>query len=267
MRSKRDRGFIDTKKEMLWIEWQTLTRHYTDDQLIIGEWFYDIYQKYSEPIRKYHNTEHIYQMILNFKHFYQELTFPRTVLFAIFFHDYIYDPKSNNNEEESVRAFESCARDLELDADVVKGVKHMINLTSSGHYTKELEEDKPKTRDVHYFLDFDLSILGSNPVEYTLYAKKIRKEYSHVGEEEFCTRRAQVMEKFLERKYVFCTREFRQFAEENARKNVQGEVVILRGRAEHLSTCKEKGHTCGIKDGEIEGGTEVEECTDLCSQD
>ena len=49
--SKRDRGFIDTKKEMLWIEWQTLTRHYTDDQLIIGEWFYDIYEKYSEPIR------------------------------------------------------------------------------------------------------------------------------------------------------------------------------------------------------------------------
>ena len=53
MRSKGDRGFIDTKKEMLWIEWQTLTRHYTDDQLIIGEWFYDIYQKYSEPIRFY----------------------------------------------------------------------------------------------------------------------------------------------------------------------------------------------------------------------
>ena len=77
----------------------------------------------------------------------------------------------------------------------------------------------------------------------------------------------QVMEKFLERKYVFCTREFRQFAEENARQNVQGEVVILRGRAEHLRTCKEKGHTCGIKDGEIDGGTEVEECTDLCSQD
>lgn len=120
--SKRDRGFIDTKREVLWIEWQTLCRHYTEDKLIIGEWFYDIIEKYSEPARyiifsdsvpqsvpqsivsqtdppppnfyrKYHNLDHIYQMILNFKHFYQQLTYPRTVLFAIFFHDYIYNPK------------------------------------------------------------------------------------------------------------------------------------------------------------------------------
>lgn len=57
---------------------------------------------------------------------------------------------------------------------------------------QEHEEEKPRTRDIHYFLDFDLSILGSNHVEYTLYAKKIREEYSHVEEEEYCKRRAQV---------------------------------------------------------------------------
>ena len=152
----------------------------------------------TKPIRKYHNVEHIYQMILNMKHFYQELTYPRTVLFAIFFHDYIYDPKvsqfpevpqnstitndyafhvpicqchvalavahyfgihsnlcqcrltdsylghcdivchlqSKDNEDQSIKAFENCARDLELDEDLVKDVKQMINLTSSGHYTE-----------------------------------------------------------------------------------------------------------------------------------
>ena len=30
------------KQEMLWIEWQTLARHYTDDALIVGEWYTDI---------------------------------------------------------------------------------------------------------------------------------------------------------------------------------------------------------------------------------
>ena len=60
-------------------------------------------------------------------------------------------------------------------------------------HRQEHEEDEPKTRDIHYFLDFDLSILGSNPVEYTIYAKRIREEYNHIEEEEFCTRRAQVM--------------------------------------------------------------------------
>ena len=73
------------------------------------------------------------------------------------------------------------------------------------------------------------------------------------------------MEKFLERKYVYCTREFRQFAEENARKNVQNEVGMLRGRAEHLNTCKQKQHTCGKDD--MTGISDVRTELDLDGQD
>ena len=76
---------------------------------------------------------------------------------------------------------------------------------------------------------------------------------------------SQVMDKFLERKYVYCTREFRQFAEENARKNVQNEVGMLRGRAEHLSTCKLKQHTCGKDD--ITGSSDVKTESNLNGQD
>ena len=78
------------------------------------------------------------------------------------------------------------------------------------------------------------------------------------------------MEKFLERKYVYCTREFRQFAEENARKNVKSEVNMLKGRADHLRTCKEKGHTCGTNkevDGTHDVGTGAVNRTELNSQD
>ena len=48
---KSERGFTDMKKEMLWFEWQTLAQHYTDDQVLLGEWFYDITNKYSEATR------------------------------------------------------------------------------------------------------------------------------------------------------------------------------------------------------------------------
>ena len=44
--------------------------------------------------------------------------------------------QSKDNEYQSIKAFENCARDLELDDDLVKDVKEMINLTSSGHYTE-----------------------------------------------------------------------------------------------------------------------------------
>lgn len=88
--------------------------------------------------------------------------------------------------------------------------------------------------------------------------------------ESFTVVKLQVMEKFLERKYVYCTREFRQFAEENARKNVQSEVRMLKGRAEHLSTCKLRKHTCRKEDEETaqENRTgEQEPHSELCSQD
>lgn len=244
---------FDSKRELLWVEWQTLAGHFSDDVIIIGEWFRDILDAYSEPQRRYHNLSHIYAMILNYRHFQQELTYPKTVLFAIFFHDMVYDPQSPDNEEESVKLFESCASDLGVDSEVISETSAMIRLTASGHRTAEHDSDTPfRARDIHYFLDFDLAILGSNPVEYTIYAKQIREEYSHVPDEEFCGRRADILGKFLERKHVFASREFRQFAEKRARENVEREVEILRGRARQLEMSKT--HTCGKGQTGEEGG-------------
>ena len=68
----------------------------------------------------------------------------------------------------------------------------MINKNSHTKCLQEHNEEKSGVRDLHYFLDFDLSILGANKIEYTLYARNIRKEYIHVPEAEFCERRAKV---------------------------------------------------------------------------
>ena len=52
VRSAGMRGpIVDVKREMLWIEWQTLAREYSDDQMIIGEWFFDLMKNYTEPQR------------------------------------------------------------------------------------------------------------------------------------------------------------------------------------------------------------------------
>lgn len=48
--------------------------------------------------------------------------------------DYIL--QSKDNEDQSVKAFERCAEELELDEDIIKDVKYMISLTASGHYTE-----------------------------------------------------------------------------------------------------------------------------------
>ena len=64
------------------------------------------------------------------------------------------------------------------------------------------------------------------------------------------------MERFLEREYVYATREFRQFAEDNAQRNVRKEVKMLRARAKHLASLQEQ-HTCGGEQAH-EGDTDIE---------
>jgi hypothetical protein len=58
--------------------------------------------------------------------------------------------QSRDNEEKSIEAFESCAKDLDLDEDLVKDVRNMINLTSSGHYTEVKRNMINLTSSGHY---------------------------------------------------------------------------------------------------------------------
>ena len=52
-----------------------------------------IITRYTEKGRVYHTLEHVYQMVLNYRQYYDKMTYPRNVMFAIFFHDIIYDPQ------------------------------------------------------------------------------------------------------------------------------------------------------------------------------
>ena len=46
--------------------------------------------------------------------------------------------------------------------------------------------------DEHYFLDFDMQVLGWDEADYDRYAEQIRQEYIHVPEQQYRTARAQV---------------------------------------------------------------------------
>jgi predicted metal-dependent HD superfamily phosphohydrolase len=75
----------------------------------------------------------------------------------------------------------------------------------------------------------DLSILGQDGKRFSEYERQIRQEYSWVPEAVFAAKRAEVLERFLARQWIFATEWFREKYEEQARQNLKGSISRLRG--------------------------------------
>jgi predicted metal-dependent HD superfamily phosphohydrolase len=180
-----------------------------------------IESKYNEPVRAYHTLEHICDLINIATPYRSKITDFNAVQLAIFFHDIIYDPTSSLNEDESAELFLDLMPKY-IDENLVKKVTSYILATKS-HHPPNLDD-----RDLSFFLDFDMSILGRERNEYSLYAKKIRREYKHVDEISFNKGRSAFLRKILmSNNPVFSTPEFLSEMELKARSNIEWEADEL----------------------------------------
>jgi predicted metal-dependent HD superfamily phosphohydrolase len=115
-----------------------------------------------------------------------------------------------------------------------------------------LDATKTGQDDVHYFLDFDMAILGSskegeyrathfpgvhvshNPkhtfTEYDTYKKQIREEYAHYDDTTYAQGRLKVLRLFLQIPNIFATKEFRENYELRARQNIAREIEELQAK-------------------------------------
>jgi predicted metal-dependent HD superfamily phosphohydrolase len=84
------------------------------------------------------------------------------------------------------------------------------------------------TLDEHYMLDLDMSILGQEWSVYKTYAANIRREYCHIPLEEYCEKRAKILELFLNGLKIYCTAEFHKLYESQARDNIRREIEVLK---------------------------------------
>jgi len=199
--------------------WNSTILKYTDE-LYADELFSNIIKHYTESSRYYHNQTHILKM-LDFSFLYiDKIQDADTLQLAIFYHDIIYNSLNKNNETESAALAVEQLSKTNFPKEKIKLVEQFI--VSTQKHFPIIEH-----LDLHYFLDFDLAILGTERSIYIDYAEKIRKEYKWVPTFLYNKNRKKVLQHFLEREHIYFTEIFSNLYEENARKNLLFEIDEL----------------------------------------
>ncbi|HEU5114762.1 MAG TPA: pantetheine-phosphate adenylyltransferase [Candidatus Paceibacterota bacterium] len=181
--------------------------------------FEKLVETYLDRRRAYHNLEHIVTMLdLLEAHFGRNEFWPEIAL-AIWFHDYVYDPRASDNEERSVEAsrhyvsFLTCSRGR-------PGVVERLILATK-------HNKMPQNREEAIIIDLDLAILGAPEKAFNEYCGGIMSEYEHVPPRKFVEGRIRVLTYFLKREPLYYTAKMRSLLDTQARKNLRRAISEL----------------------------------------
>jgi len=185
---------------------------------------------YNEPHRRYHNWNHPHTMLglltknltaLN-EEFIYHTYIPRSMkelievaphlVLAILYHDAVYNPGSNTNEEDSA---ELAYLHLGHHSKLAKAVALLVTTTKFHQSLFNNVWDS-------ILIDLDLSFLGIPREEYNANTEDIMFEYSSIcTPEQFAAGRKEFCRKFLQRPDIYRTATFRKQFEKQARENLR----------------------------------------------
>ena len=184
--------------------------------------FQDLCRRYSKPDRAYHNLDHIAAMLDTVPGFGSMVHDDVAVRLAVWFHDAVYDPRRNDNEDKSA-AYAMAALKGGVWASLRMRVMVLIGKTKT-------HQAPPDDTDCQIFLDADLAVLGASAADYDRYARAIREEYAWVPEQDYRAGRRRVLESFLGRSRLYHTASLFEQREQAARANLRREIEWLTDR-------------------------------------
>ena len=179
----------------------------------------NLIKSYSEPHRFYHTIHHVHDCMEKFIQIEHHLTDRYSVGIALLYHDIVYDPKADNNEEKSAKTARRVMMKYDFDTAKTDKVYEFILLTK--------HPSEPNSVDEQFLIDIDLSILGASPEIYKTYEENIRKEYSFVPEYLYKKGRSKLLQTFLNKKKIFKTEIFAELYEGHARNNLAAAISKL----------------------------------------
>lgn len=173
---------------------------------------------WSEPARAYHTVQHLEECLALFNEARAAggMKNPDAIEIALWLHDAVYDPKAADNEEQSA----ALAGDLRLPANVEAEVKRLVMVTKTHNASPD--------DDSAWMVDIDLAILGQPEGRFREYEEQIAREYAWVPRAVYLEKRAEVLERFLQRPVLYHTAFFHHRFDAAARENLALAIAALR---------------------------------------
>ncbi len=177
--------------------------------------------RWAEQHRAYHDLAHLSEVLERVDLLAAEADRSDAVRLAAWFHDAVYDPAADDNEERSAQLAATTLTRLRLAPDLVDEVTRLVRLTATHHVG-------PGDANGAVLCDADLAVLAADDLRYSSYVEGVRREYGHVDDAAFARGRAQVLSTLLDRPALFRTAHGRAAWEQRARMNVAAELDRLR---------------------------------------
>lgn len=192
---------------------------YSSDKFFNQRLWEEVEKNYSHSGRHYHTLTHLDNLLGELIPFKNQFSDWDAVIFAIVYHDVVYNTLKSNNEEKSAVSSVNTLTPLAVPANTIRLCEKFI-LATKHHEAKDEE--------TNLFTDADLSILGSESSMYMQYASQIRKEYSIYPDLIYNPGRKKVLQHFLSMKSIFKSEEFASRYEAQARVNLEQELSLLK---------------------------------------
>ena len=199
------------------------------NEAAVKKWTDEFIARYTEPQRHYHTLNHIHALFQCLDQFRSSVKDETTMKLAIFFHDWIYDPKSKDNEIDSIKCFKDFANEICLSDSLSFRVSGYIERTITHTLPTDVQE---ADSDLSLFLDFDLEVLSRSDADYARYADQIQAEYDHLKLLDYYAGRFKVLKSFLGRDRLYFSDVFDESREQKARRNLEQEISILQCKIE-----------------------------------
>lgn len=174
-------------------------------------------RQYDEAGRRYHDVQHLAEVLAHCDALIDEAANPRIVELAAWFHDAVYDVHRGDSEERSARLATAALPAYSFDADEAAETARLVRLTAT-------HEVADHDHDAAVLCDADLAILGSDRERYDEYTRQVRAEYHHVLEPDFLRGRREVLQRLLDHESLFHTALGREWWEQRARENIGREL-------------------------------------------
>jgi predicted metal-dependent HD superfamily phosphohydrolase len=169
--------------------------------------------RYFEQQRHYHTFTHIQNGFWTYGQLVGE-AMRSTTFFAWAYHDSVYDPHAENNEERSARVFMDDNRIIGFcQEDAARVVDLILSTTHVG--------------ETNIVTDIDLAGLGSSLEVYQENTRRIRMEYNFVSDEVWAQGRTAFLKRFIARAEagkLYHSREFSAAYSARALDNMREEV-------------------------------------------